>query len=215
MELPGIEPDGLPGNTPSELPVHFVSFRFSPARCLRIRFRVLTTSRAVTDSINRLSARIGSSAASPILARHFGHGDRSGVRESTLSDISGLPVRALVVCGVTRQDTAVGRAAEAIVSELRALDIGVIVSRSADDAAAVVASDPGLGVIVADWALTQEGDGSTLVDRVRAQNEDIPLFLMTTRGSLESTPRPTPSRSCRLPSFTPTPRGIEPGPRAC
>jgi hypothetical protein len=62
---------------------------------------------------------------------------------------------------VTRQDTAVGRAAEAIVSELRALDIGVIVSRSADDAAAVVASDPGLGVIVADWALTQEGDGST------------------------------------------------------
>jgi len=105
-----------------------------------------------------------------------------------LSDISGLPVRALVVCGVTRQDTAVGRAAEAIVSELRALDIGVIVSRSAADAAAVVASDPGLGVIVADWALTQEGNGSTLVDRVRAQNEDIPLFLMTTRGSLESVP---------------------------
>lgn len=105
-----------------------------------------------------------------------------------MSDISGLPVRALVVCGVTRQDTAVGRAAGAIATELQALDIEVIVSRSAADAAAVVASDPGLGVIVADWALTQEGDGSTLVDRVRAQNEDIPLFLMTARGSLESVP---------------------------
>jgi hypothetical protein len=42
VELPGIEPDGLPGNMPSELPVHSVSFRFSPARYLRIRFRVLT-----------------------------------------------------------------------------------------------------------------------------------------------------------------------------
>ncbi|HUO41027.1 MAG TPA: Orn/Lys/Arg decarboxylase N-terminal domain-containing protein, partial [Mycobacterium sp.] len=83
-----------------------------------------------------------------------------------------------------------GRAAGAIASELQALDSGVIVSRSAADAAAVVASDPGLGVIVADWALTQEGDGSTLVDRVRAQNEDIPVFLMTTRGSFESVPAP-------------------------
>ena len=105
-----------------------------------------------------------------------------------MSDISRLPVTALLVCGDTGQHTAVGRAVGAIVTELQALDIKVIVSRSAVDAAAVVASDPGLGVIVADWALTQEGYGKTLVDRVRAQNEDVPLFLMTTRGSLESIP---------------------------
>jgi arginine decarboxylase len=105
-----------------------------------------------------------------------------------LSDISRLPVTALLVCGDTGQHTAVGRAVGAIVSELQALGIKVIISRSADDAAVVVASDPDLGVIVADWELTQKGDGSTLVDRVRAQNEDVPLFLMTTRGSLESLP---------------------------
>jgi arginine decarboxylase len=105
-----------------------------------------------------------------------------------LADISALPVTALLVCGVTGQDTATGRATRAIASELQALDIEVTVSRSAMDAAAVVASNPGLGVIVADWALTREVDGGTLVDRVRAQNQDIPLFLMTTRGSLESIP---------------------------
>jgi hypothetical protein len=44
VELPGIEPDGLTGLLPSELPFRSVSFRFSPARYLRFRFRVLTAS---------------------------------------------------------------------------------------------------------------------------------------------------------------------------
>ena len=48
VELPGIEPDALPGLLPSELPFRSVSFRFSPARYLRFRSRVLTASRAVT-----------------------------------------------------------------------------------------------------------------------------------------------------------------------
>ena len=46
-----------------------------------------------------------------------------------------------------------GRATAAIASELQALDINVIVSRSAEDAAAVVAAESGLGVTVAVWAL--------------------------------------------------------------
>jgi hypothetical protein len=46
MELPGIEPDALPGNITSDLQVHSVSFRFNPARNLRFCFRVLTASPA-------------------------------------------------------------------------------------------------------------------------------------------------------------------------
>ena len=43
-ELPGIEPTSLPGTMPSELPVRSVSVRFSLARYLRSRSRVLTAS---------------------------------------------------------------------------------------------------------------------------------------------------------------------------
>src|SRR5271166_1045995 len=124
----------------------------------------------------------------PVAGRHFGHVDRSSVRESTLGDISALPMTALLVCGVTGHDTAVGRATMALAKELQALDIAVTVSRSAADAAAVVASNPDLGVIIADWELSRKGDGCELVDQVRARNQDIPLFLMTTRGSIESIP---------------------------
>jgi hypothetical protein len=38
VELPGIEPDALPGLLPLQLPFRSVSFRFSPVRYLRLRF---------------------------------------------------------------------------------------------------------------------------------------------------------------------------------
>ena len=38
VELPGIEPASLPGLLPSDLPVRYVSFPFSPARYLRFRY---------------------------------------------------------------------------------------------------------------------------------------------------------------------------------
>ena len=44
VELAGIEPAARPGNMSSELQVHSISFRFSPARYLRFRSRVLTPS---------------------------------------------------------------------------------------------------------------------------------------------------------------------------
>ena len=46
VELPGIEPAALPGLLPGDLPVRYVSLPFSPARYLRLSFRVLTASRA-------------------------------------------------------------------------------------------------------------------------------------------------------------------------
>jgi hypothetical protein len=49
VELPGIEPDALPGPLRSELPVGFDSVQFSATRYLQFRFRVLTASRAVSS----------------------------------------------------------------------------------------------------------------------------------------------------------------------
>ena len=48
VELPGIEPELLPGLLPSHLQFRHVSVRFSPAHYLPFRSRVLTASRAVT-----------------------------------------------------------------------------------------------------------------------------------------------------------------------
>jgi hypothetical protein len=48
VELPGIEPASLPGKMPSELRFRYVSFRFSPARYLRVCTRLLTASRVDT-----------------------------------------------------------------------------------------------------------------------------------------------------------------------
>ena len=47
MELPGIETDALPGNLASNLQFRYVSLQFSTSHYLRIRFRVLTASRAL------------------------------------------------------------------------------------------------------------------------------------------------------------------------
>jgi hypothetical protein len=47
VELPGIETDALPGNLASNLQFRYVSLQFSTSRYLRIRFRVLTASRAL------------------------------------------------------------------------------------------------------------------------------------------------------------------------
>jgi hypothetical protein len=49
VELPGIEPDALPGLLLPEMPFRYVSFPFSPVRYLRFRSRVLTASRAGID----------------------------------------------------------------------------------------------------------------------------------------------------------------------
>jgi hypothetical protein len=48
-ELPGIETDALPGNLASNLQVRHVSLQFSTSHYLRIRFRVLTASRALPN----------------------------------------------------------------------------------------------------------------------------------------------------------------------
>jgi hypothetical protein len=49
VELPGIEPDSLPGILAAELPVRSVSVQFSTSRYLWLCLRVLTASRPVNQ----------------------------------------------------------------------------------------------------------------------------------------------------------------------
>ena len=51
VELRGLEPLLLPAETPFELPVRSVSFRFNTVRYLRLRSRVLTASRRRTTGV--------------------------------------------------------------------------------------------------------------------------------------------------------------------
>jgi hypothetical protein len=93
VELPGIEPDAPPGNLPAELPIRSVSFRFSPARYLRIPFRVLTASRLdhrgsepCTRRLRRLQARldIGQPGANPVGNYHDSPSRRQRGRPATI-----------------------------------------------------------------------------------------------------------------------------------
>lgn len=63
VELPGIEPEALPGLLESELRFRYVSFRFSPVRYLRFCFRVLTASRLISRKRERSLVRHGPAAA--------------------------------------------------------------------------------------------------------------------------------------------------------
>src|SRR5271170_4485608 len=66
VELRGFEPLLLPAEIPFDLQFHSISFRFGPARYLRVRFQVLTASRAATNTAGScLSARCRKSSDGP------------------------------------------------------------------------------------------------------------------------------------------------------
>ena len=59
VELPGIEPDALPGLLSFQLQFRYVSFRFVTVRYLRLRSRVLTASRVGVLLAVRCGAALG------------------------------------------------------------------------------------------------------------------------------------------------------------
>jgi hypothetical protein len=74
VELPGIEPDALPGILGSEQRFRSVSFQFSTARYLRVCFRVLTASRRSSRFLLRKSSTSSAStirAAADLNERQF------------------------------------------------------------------------------------------------------------------------------------------------
>jgi hypothetical protein len=77
VELPGIEPDSLPGHMPSELPVRSVLVRFSSVRYLRFRSRVLTASSAVTYRRELLASYV---PGGRVIRKRSGSSKRGGSR---------------------------------------------------------------------------------------------------------------------------------------
>src|SRR5258705_7047175 len=102
-----------------------------------------------------------------------------------------LHLRALVVDDELTSLTAEGRAARALVHELKGRSMDVVEAASAEDGHSVILSDSELHAILMDWTLGGDHDhanATSLLDFVRSRNDKIPIFLMAERGEASSIP---------------------------
>jgi arginine decarboxylase len=102
-----------------------------------------------------------------------------------------LHLRALVVDDELTSPTAEGRAARALVHELKGRSMDVVEAASAEDGHSVILSDSALHAILMDWTLGGDHDHANatwLLDFVRSRNDKIPIFLMAERGEASSIP---------------------------
>ncbi len=102
-----------------------------------------------------------------------------------------LSLRALVVDDELPTPTAEGRAARALVQELRGRGIEVVEAWSAEDGMSVVVSDSAIHAILLDWTLGTDPDhvrARRLLAFVRSRNDKIPIFLMAERDEASSIP---------------------------
>src|SRR5262245_52444504 len=102
-----------------------------------------------------------------------------------------VPRRALVVNNELELKSATARAARALVDEMTARGVDVLTSTSMADAAAIVAADASLQVVIVDWDL--EGDAGhagarDLLKQIRQRNSAIPVFLSAKRSAASSIP---------------------------
>jgi arginine/lysine/ornithine decarboxylase len=99
--------------------------------------------------------------------------------------------RALIVNNEFETNSASGRAACALRDELMERDIDVLISHSMTDAAAIVAADTSLQVIIVDWDLESTNNHQSardLLKCIRARNATIPVFLSATRTEASKIP---------------------------
>lgn len=100
-----------------------------------------------------------------------------------------LPMRALLVHESFTRDSAVGRAVDDLVDELERRDIEVVLSSDADDAVAIVGTDPTIQCLLLDWDL-EEGDdhkaANAVLDAMRDFNTDVPIYLLADRSVASS-----------------------------
>lgn len=101
-----------------------------------------------------------------------------------------LGMKALVVDDELTEESAAGRAVRGLVTELKRRDIDVVTAQAAEDAIAIVRSDPALQCILLDWDLGPDGHAlsTSVVDAVRHRNSHIPVFLMADRSVASSVP---------------------------
>jgi arginine decarboxylase len=108
-----------------------------------------------------------------------------------------LGMKALMVHEETDSNTASGRAAQALVAELRDRLVDVVIALTADDAIAIINADPAIQCLLLSWELgeqrgEQRGDGhrdaQAVLDAMRARSEGVPIFLMADRTSASTVP---------------------------
>jgi arginine decarboxylase len=101
-----------------------------------------------------------------------------------------LGMKALVVDDELTEESAAGRAVRGLVTELKRRDIDVVTAQTADDAIAIVRSDPALQCVLLDWDLGSDGHdlSTSVVDAVRHRNTHVPIFLMADRSVASSVP---------------------------
>src|SRR6266850_161368 len=105
--------------------------------------------------------------------------------------IKRLSLRALVVDDELTSPTAEGRAARALVHELRGRGIEIIEATSAEDGTSVVVSDSAIHAVLLDWTLGDDAghaQARQLLAFVRSRNDKIPIFLMAERAEASSIP---------------------------
>src|SRR5882672_4278573 len=87
--------------------------------------------------------------------------------------------------------TAVARAGRALVDELHARSVEVILARSAADGISVVAADPLIGCLMVDIDLDQEDGAARVLRAFRSRNDRAPVFLFGQRSQISSVPLST------------------------
>ncbi|QIG46471.1 arginine decarboxylase [Nordella sp. HKS 07] len=101
-----------------------------------------------------------------------------------------LGLKALVVDDELSEQSAAGSAVRGLVAELERRDVEVVTATAADDAIAIIRSDPALQCILLDWDLGPEGHdlSASVVEAVRQRNATIPVFLLADRSVASTVP---------------------------
>jgi arginine decarboxylase len=102
-----------------------------------------------------------------------------------------LSMRALVVDDELDSQTAEGRAARALVQELKTRAIEVVEATTLADGESVIVSDSAIHAVLIDWTLGDDkdhGKARAFLQFVRSRNDKIPIFLMAERGEASSIP---------------------------
>jgi arginine decarboxylase len=105
--------------------------------------------------------------------------------------IKRLSLRALIVDDELGTNTAEGRAARALVTEMQGRSIEVIEAISAEDGRSVITSDSAIHALLIDWSLGNDKNHArarALIEFVRSRNDKIPIFLLAERGEASAIP---------------------------
>jgi arginine decarboxylase len=94
-----------------------------------------------------------------------------------------VAIKVLMVDHELNAPTATGRAARALVEELKSSDVVIVESISAEDGESIVLSDPSIQCILLDWDLGDDEHlthvkAKKLLELIRSRYEKIPIFLI-------------------------------------